>query len=164
MLKFTICFIKQGNHFLMLNRESPEWMGAWNGVGGKLEENETPIEGILREVKEETHLELQQDLVQYKGKVTWYDVNGTFYGGMYLFLAEIPESMRYATPVKTAEGILDWKSLDWLLHPQNKGVADVKRFFETMIHDAHPYDYRCLYDEDLLVDVEKVKIVEEPFV
>ena len=40
-------------------------MGMWNGVGGKIEENETPYEGIIRETFEETGIELSS--VTYKG-------------------------------------------------------------------------------------------------
>ncbi|MEB2281356.1 NUDIX domain-containing protein [Lysinibacillus xylanilyticus] len=48
-----------------------EWMGAWNGVGGKIERNETPLAGALREIKEETGIALQD--ITYKGKITWTD-------------------------------------------------------------------------------------------
>lgn len=54
MLKYTICFIKRADNILLLNREKPGWMGSWNGVGGKIETGETPIECILREIYEET--------------------------------------------------------------------------------------------------------------
>ena len=40
-------------------------MGMWNGVGGKIEDNETPYEGIIRETFEETGIELSS--VMYKG-------------------------------------------------------------------------------------------------
>ena len=51
MLEFTICFIKQGNNILLLNREKPTWMGNWNGVGGKIHARESPKQCILREIK-----------------------------------------------------------------------------------------------------------------
>src|SRR6185437_16068507 len=97
MLKYTICFIKQGEKILMLNREYSEWMGVWNGVGGKIEPNETPLECILREVKEETGINLKT--AEYKGNVTWTD-GSTYFGGMYAFIAEVAESFTYHTPVK----------------------------------------------------------------
>lgn len=52
----------------MLNRHKPVWMGIWNGVGGKIEMGETPLEGVLREVEEETGLQIEQ--IEYKGTVT----------------------------------------------------------------------------------------------
>lgn len=59
-----ICFIKQGEKILILNRNFPEWMGVWNGVGGKINDNETPLECILREVREEySSLTLQKKCI-----------------------------------------------------------------------------------------------------
>ncbi|WJH35841.1 hypothetical protein N6H14_07935 [Paenibacillus sp. CC-CFT747] len=43
MFRYTICFIRRGNRILLLNRNAPAWMGAWNGVGGKLEPGEAPL-------------------------------------------------------------------------------------------------------------------------
>ncbi|WP_174616038.1 NUDIX hydrolase [Virgibacillus ihumii] len=69
MLQYAICFIKRGNKILMLNRQSPLWMGMWNGVGGKIEENESPAACIIREIKEETAI--VTDDVEFKGNVCW---------------------------------------------------------------------------------------------
>ncbi|MCK5130449.1 MAG: NUDIX domain-containing protein, partial [Clostridiales bacterium] len=46
--KYTICFIKRNDEILLLNRENDSWMGCWNGVGGRLEDGESPTECILR--------------------------------------------------------------------------------------------------------------------
>ena len=64
MYKYTICFIRKGNEILLLNRNKKPNMGMWNGVGGKIEENETPYKGIIRETLEETGIELPS--VTYK--------------------------------------------------------------------------------------------------
>ena len=48
-IKYTLCFIKRDNEFLMLNRIKAPNMGLWNGVGGKLELNEDKFQGIKRE-------------------------------------------------------------------------------------------------------------------
>ena len=34
-------------------------MGMWNGVGGKIEDNETPYEGIIRETLGNRHRSFQ---------------------------------------------------------------------------------------------------------
>jgi len=145
MLKYTICFIKRNDDILMLNRESAPWMGKWNGVGGKLGKDETPKECILREVKEETGMELLNQDVVYKGNVTW-DIDHSRTGGMYAFMAELPDTYDYRTPVKKAEGILDWKKIDWLLNPENTGVANVKYFLENMLFEQGTYDYQFVYE------------------
>jgi 8-oxo-dGTP diphosphatase len=39
-----------------MNREFPPWMGCWNGIGGKLEPDESPLESMKREIIEETNI------------------------------------------------------------------------------------------------------------
>ncbi|WP_285395759.1 8-oxo-dGTP diphosphatase [Lysinibacillus sp. fls2-241-R2A-57] len=150
MVEFTICFLKKGDQILLLNRDFPEWMGAWNGVGGKIEKNETPLAGALREIKEETGISLQD--ITYKGKITWTD-GITNFGCMYAFIAELPESYPYATPIKVAEGILDWKDLSWIFHPQNVGIANLNYYLPKMLEETNNYEYVFTYKESKLIDV-----------
>src|SRR5690554_5924792 len=141
MLKCTICFIKQEDKILLLNRGYPSWMGVWNGVGGKIEPNETAKHSALREIKEETGIVL--DFIQFKGIVTWY-VDGKGVGGMYVYFAELPSDFCYETPIKTVEGILDWKNIEWILHPENKGLAtNIPKSIEKIISDSNCFEYRC---------------------
>src|SRR5690625_4212210 len=158
MLKYTICFIKRGNEILMLNRESSSWMGMWNGVGGKLEKDETPLQCIIREVKEETGISLTD--VEYKGNVTW-GVDDSYSGGMYAYIAELPTTYEYPTPIKMEEGILDWKDIDWLLHPENAGVANLKYFLQLMLNDPRTYNHCFVYDGDEVKDFQSI-VIEEP--
>ncbi len=50
MYKHTLCFIKRNEEILMLNREYDPVKGLWNGVGGKIEKGETPLENAIREI------------------------------------------------------------------------------------------------------------------
>ena len=65
MILSTLCYIEKDNQWLMLHRTKkaidPNG-GKWIGVGGKLEENESPDECIIREVFEETGLQIQPQL------------------------------------------------------------------------------------------------------
>ncbi|WP_339229006.1 8-oxo-dGTP diphosphatase [Oceanobacillus sp. FSL K6-2867] len=145
MFKYTICFIRRGDELLMLNREKSIWMGRWNGVGGKVESGETPTECILREVKEETGISLP--FVHYKGTVTWGD-KSQYSGGMYAYVAELPSDYTFQTPVKTEEGILDWKKVDWVLHPENSGIANLNYYLLRLLEEENTYEYRFIYEGD----------------
>lgn len=160
MLKYTICFIKRGNEILMLNRESSSWMGMWNGVGGKLEKDETPLQCILREVKEETGISLTD--AEYKGNVIW-GVDESYSGGMYAYIAELPTTYEYPTPIKMEEGILDWKNIDWLLHPENMGIANLKYFLPKMLNDSHTYDHKFIYEGNEVKDFQSI-MMEKPII
>jgi len=156
MFQYTICFIRKGGNILLLNRATAPWMGVWNGVGGKIEPGETPHRSVMREVAEETGIALPS--VLDKGVVTW-TVDGEPRGGMHIFVAELPQHIDYPTPKPTEEGILDWKPVDWVLHPENKGVAhNIPYFLPKLLYDPLRYDHRCTFVNDRLVAVESVVI------
>ena len=68
----TLCYIEKENKYLMLHRTSKKKDGnkdKWIGVGGHFEKGESPEECLLREVKEETGLELTS--YKFRGIVTF---------------------------------------------------------------------------------------------
>ena len=72
VIKTTLCYIDDGDSYLMLHRvkkENDASHGKWIGVGGKCEADESPDECMLREVKEETGLEITE--WRYRGIVTF---------------------------------------------------------------------------------------------
>ncbi|WP_152393558.1 NUDIX hydrolase [Paenibacillus guangzhouensis] len=144
MLKYNICFMKRGEEILLLNREKSSWMGCWNGIGGKLEANETIRASMIREIREETGIEI--DHLQFKGMITW-TVDEESFGGMYVYMAEVPVDFEYVTPIRTDEGILDWKKISWIVHPENHGIAtNIPHTLPMMLKDAVCYDHHCMYE------------------
>jgi len=155
MLDYTVCFIKHNSQILLLNRDFPSWMGAWNGVGGKLEDQETPRESVIREIYEETGIKISKPI--FKGITSWF-VGSKFVGGMYVYSAEQPPGIDFTTPKKTYEGILDWKEYDWIMHPKNLGIAsDIPKTLTQILFDTNIYEHRCFYEEGKLV---KHKLIE----
>ena len=68
----TLCYIERDGCWLMMNRvkkQNDENAGKWIGVGGHLEENESPEECIAREVREETGLSLKN--ARLRGIITF---------------------------------------------------------------------------------------------
>jgi 8-oxo-dGTP diphosphatase len=129
-------------------------MGSWNGIGGKIEANETPLQCIIREIFEETGMRPAD--VTYKGIVTW-DVDGAMAGGMYTFTAVVPDGLVYETPRKTDEGILDWKEVSWILNPNNLGVAtNLPKFLPKVLDDERLYEHRCVFRSKMLQRVDSV--------
>ena len=58
----TLCYIEKDNKYLMLHRikkKNDVNEGKWIGVGGHFEADESPEECVLREVKEETGLDVR---------------------------------------------------------------------------------------------------------
>lgn len=59
--KTTLCYIERGGKYLMLHRVKKQQdinKDKWVGIGGHFEQDESPEECLLREVKEETNLTL----------------------------------------------------------------------------------------------------------
>lgn len=87
MKETTLCYIEKDKQYLMLYRNKKQAdpnEGKWIGVGGKLEIGETPEQCLLREVREETGLEL----TEYTQRGTIYFCSDTWEDEvMYLFTA-----------------------------------------------------------------------------
>ena len=65
----TLCYIEKDDKYLMLHRtkkKNDANKGKWIGVGGKIEENESPDECLIREVYEETGLKLTKTKTKTK--------------------------------------------------------------------------------------------------
>lgn len=104
MRNTTLCYIEQNGAYLMLHRvkkENDENRDKWIGIGGKLEEGESPEDCVQREALEETGLTLQS--YSYRGLVTFVsDEYGTEL--MHLFTAD-----RFSGEIKECdEGVLEW--------------------------------------------------------
>lgn len=72
MKQTTLCYLERGGQYLMLHRvkkENDASHDKWIGVGGKCEADESPDECMVREVKEETGLDVLR--WQYRGVVTF---------------------------------------------------------------------------------------------
>ncbi len=151
---YTLIFVLTENKILLINREKSPWKGCWNGLGGKIEANETVVESTIRELKEETGLDVLEKNVIYKGKLTW----NTSSDYLHIFICYTDTLIK--TPVKTREGILDYKSLDWIMG-HNLGVAhNIPFFIESVLFEEDIYDYHCIFDEDTLLDVTKEKVIK----
>ncbi len=110
MLHTTLCYILRGEDVLMLHRTKKENdinKDKWIGIGGKLEEGESPDECLLREAGEETGLTLTN--WQCRGIVTFLSdqAEGEY---MYLFTADGFEGELK----ECAEGDLQWISRNFL--------------------------------------------------
>lgn len=104
MKNTTLCYIEKDGCYLLLHRVKKEHdlnRDKWIGIGGKFEENESPEECLLREVREETGLTLTD--YRYCGIVTF--VSDCWEGEyMHLFHAEGFEG----TLTDCDEGTLEW--------------------------------------------------------
>ncbi|NGQ95168.1 8-oxo-dGTP diphosphatase [Brevibacillus sp. SYP-B805] len=146
---YTLCFVKRGDALLMLNRNAWPNMGLWNGLGGKVEPGETPAQSVVREVREEAGISLVD--VRFAGILTWIHEQRS--SDIHLFLAELPEDFPYPAVRETAEGILAWKPIAWVLHPRNLGVvSNIPRFLPELLAGKQPCRFLCRYEGETMVE------------
>ncbi len=126
----TLCYIRRGEDYLMLHRikkQQDENAGKWIGVGGKLEQGESPDECLLREVKEETGLTLTS--YDFKGVITFIsDVWGDEYMMLYEadgFTGELredcPEGKLAWIPRQEVMSLNTWEGDRYFLKPLLEG-------------------------------------------
>ncbi len=146
MKNTTLCYLSRGDEYLMLHRVKKKNdlnHDKWIGFGGKLEENESPEEGILREVREETGLCLTD--LRYRGIVTFIsdEAEGEY---MHLFTAE-----HYEGEITDCdEGEIAWiKKVDFAALPQWEG----DKIFMKLLEDGAPFfSLKLRYEGDRLAE------------
>lgn len=143
----TLCYIEKEGKYLMLHRVKKHHdinAGKWIGVGGHVENGETPEECLLREVKEETGLTL-----------TAYRLRG-----LVTFLSDVcePELMCVFTAdafdgelIECDEGELAWvEKSDVLGLPTWEGD---RVFLERLLSgDERFFSIKLRYEADHLVE------------
>lgn len=105
----TICYLDNGKELLMLHRNKKAndvHHGKWISVGGKLEAGETPEECAIREIKEETGLDVR--LPQMIGVITFPEFTPGHDWYCYVFrVTEFSGDL-----VECDEGTLEWVPYD----------------------------------------------------
>ncbi|MGN0346035.1 MAG: NUDIX hydrolase [Lachnospiraceae bacterium] len=150
MLNTTLCYIEKDDCYLMLHRVKKANdinKDKWIGVGGKFEENETPEECVLREVKEETGLMLTK--YQYRGLITFLSDR---YEGEYMHLFTATE---YTGEILDCpEGDLCWVEKEKV--PELPIWEGDKIFFRLLDRNVPFFTLKLRYEGDRLAEaVEK---------
>lgn len=104
MQNTTLCYIENRSRYLMLHRTKKQNdynHDKWIGIGGKFEEGESPEDCVLREVTEETGLELEK--LEYRGIVTFVSDNN-FTEFMHVFWSDCFRG----NLIDCDEGELEW--------------------------------------------------------
>lgn len=141
----TLCYLEKDGQYLMLHRvrkQNDPNHDKWIGVGGGIEENETPDECLLREVREETGLSLTR--FQKRGVIDfisdqWEDEV------MHLYTAD-----RWTGEIiECNEGVLEWVDKDKITSlPLWEGD---KVFLHLLTQDIPSFHLRLEYCGETLV-------------
>jgi len=145
MFNTTLCYIEKDGQYLMLyrNKKKNDFNeGKWIGVGGKFEEGEDPETCLLREVKEETGLTLNN--YRLRGIIT-FRLNDDPTETMFLFTSD-----SYTGEISSCnEGELHWVDIDKV--PSLNLWEGDKVFMKLLAENAPFFLLTLFYEGDNLV-------------
>ena len=104
MIHAVIVHIIQDGRILLHYKKRGHGKGYWNGLGGKIEEGESPEECALREAREEMGAEIENPIML--GEILFHDVQGEDWK-VYVFRAKLK-----GEPVESEESMPRWFPLE----------------------------------------------------
>ena len=145
MVNSTLCYIQRRGEYLMLHRVKKENdinKDKWIGIGGKLEEGESPFDCVLREAREETGLRLIDP--EYRGLVTFTDCTG-YTEQMHLFTCQ-----RFEGELSECdEGELEWVEISLI---ESLPIWQGDKLFLSLLSGGEPFfSLKLSYCGDRLV-------------
>lgn len=119
MKRYVVIFLlsKDSKTVLLIKRNNEPFKNCYNGIGGKIENDETKFEAAKRECFEETNIDVQD--MSHLMTITYPEGttnNNTELNVFYSFVEkqEIKEN---------SEGSYEWKDIDFAMNFHNKQLA-----------------------------------------
>lgn len=140
----TLCFVTHGDDVLLMRRAATRriFPNRYNGLGGHIERDETPLEGAIREIYEESGLRVEH--IAFCG-THMVDTGGQ--NGIMLFTFRARATSR-ACVSDEREGTLHWISRKDVLSLEL--VEDLPQILPRVLNmadDEAPYHVHVSYDE-----------------
>ena len=129
----TLCFLARKDEVLLAMKKRGFGAGKFNGVGGKVETNESVAEAMLREAEEEIGVKIDAPEAKLRAHLTFYfDGKAEWNQQCHVFIAE----KWHGEPIETEEMKPEWFSVK-------------KLPFESMWIDDHVWLPKVLAGESL---------------
>ena len=134
----TLCFVMDDNEILLIEKKRGVGEGLYNGPGGKVEKNESIEECAIREVKEETRIDIQN--VEKIGELEFI-----FGQDPFMFVHVFTTSEFSGEIEETEEARPEWFSIENI--PLNEMWPDDKYWIPKMLN-GEKFLARFYFDEE----------------
>ena len=148
MVETVECYLIKDNCYLMLHRNKEEndmHKNKYIGIGGHIEAGETKEEACVREIKEETGLDVHS--MNYCGQILF--VNDDYEEMMYIF-----KSNDFSGElIKCDEGTLHWIPIDKVL---DLNLWEGDRLFHPKLRNNEIINMKLIYKNDKFIKAEEL--------
>jgi len=138
----TLCLLCRGNEILLQNRVKKDWRG-YALPGGHVEPGESIVDSVIREMKEETGLDI---FAPKLCGVKQFPIDGGRYL-VFLFKTEYFSGEL----VSSEEGRMEWVPLDKL--DAYETVSDLRELLDVMLNDKLNEFQYIVRDEDWIINL-----------
>lgn len=142
----TLCYVRDDDRTLMLHRvkkANDMHAGKWNGLGGKLEEGESPEECAIREVAEESGLTVTDPV--FRGFISFPNFDGENDWQVFIFRFDNHKGEL----IESHEGHLAWLTKNEI---DAVPLWEGDRIFMDWLEGDHIFTARFSYNEGKLED------------
>ena len=111
MVNATLCFLMRDapeKTILLGMKKDGFGKGKWNGLGGKIENNETPKAAAIREVYEEGGVKIPESAIEKFAELTFLSVKGTDEKKLDMFVHVFVAREWNGEPKETEEMLPKW--------------------------------------------------------
>lgn len=141
----SLCILENANEYLLIRRGKKkkaleDWSGSYIPIGGKIEPFETPTDAIIREVKEETGIEISEPYLI--GVLTETSPLPKYNNVVYFFNKKIPKQ-----ELKNCdEGYFEWIEKSNL---KDYPIPDIDRVIFEYLNQKQKFIIDAVYDDKL---------------
>ncbi len=152
----TLAYIRHEDEVLLLYRNKKKndfHEGKYIGIGGRLEPGETPLECVIREVKEESGYSFSNTDIQFRGYIYFDEVNRdktnedlpAFNWLVFIYSAFVLEKKSFVNP----EGDLRWFFVKDI--PYDRMWGGDRIFTPKILETNEIIEGKFLYDVDKII-------------
>lgn len=139
----TLVYCVRDGQVLLIERIKDPFPGSWVAPGGKIEHGESPVDGALRELREETGLRATR--AELRGVITETSPRDDW---QWLLFAYVVQDISGEVDSDGREGALRWWPLSsWRDIPMPD--ADRRFFAPVVLGSGPPHEPTFHYDADL---------------